>query len=341
MPHSIKISLWLYLCAAAVFAMAIVGAITRLTESGLSITEWAPITGILPPLSEAGWAHEFSQYQATPQYKLVNAGMSLDDFRQIYFWEWLHRLMGRLIGIIYFAPLVIFWRKKLIPSQAKLPLVAIMILGFLQGVMGWYMVSSGLVDQPAVSHYRLAAHLGMAFIIFCSLLYMALSFSVSREPIADTQRPLRRLVMATLLLAVITIFWGALVAGLRAGLVYNNDFPFMGKYLWPSEMFSFSPWWKNFLDNHGAVQFAHRILALLFLAKVFFVVKKGTDTGGSRRITWLLSALLIVVCMQVGLGITTLLTHVNILVAALHQAGALTVLGILTALLYSMPKRVQ
>ncbi|MBI3442028.1 MAG: COX15/CtaA family protein [Proteobacteria bacterium] len=333
------ISCWLFSCAAAVFMMALIGAITRLTESGLSITEWKPVMGALPPLNDTAWAHEFSLYQATPQYKDINLGMSLESFKQIYFWEWLHRLFGRLIGVIYFIPLVRFWIKKQIPSEAKKTLLGILALGFLQGAMGWYMVKSGLVDQPAVSHYRLAAHLGLAFIIFCSLLYMGLAFCTSRDPAAEKLVPLRKLVAGTLALAGITMMWGALVAGLRAGLIYNNDFPFMGKYVWPTEMFRFSPPWTNFFENHAAVQFTHRILALLTFITILFVVWKSSTVECPPRLRKLFSALLIMTCVQVGLGITTLVTHVNIVVANLHQAGALTILAILTALLYNLPKK--
>jgi len=337
MQPSRKISLWLFTCAAAVFAMALVGAVTRLTESGLSIAEWAPITGALPPLDDAGWSRAFSLYQQTPQYKLVNLGMSMDEFRRIYFWEWLHRLLGRLIGMIYFLPLAYCWAKKQIPDAAKKPLLGILLLGFMQGAMGWLMVASGLVDQPAVSHYRLAAHLGLAFVIFCALLYMGLAFSMPRDPEAGKLTPLRGMIKATLALAAVTMFWGALVAGLRAGMLYGNDFPFMGKYPWPTEMFHFSPWWKNFFENHAAVQFTHRLLALLLFVQVFFLAKKGMDAGATLRMTRLFAALLIMVCVQAGLGITALATHVNIVVAVMHQAGALALLGILTALLYHIP----
>ena len=328
---------WLFAVAAAVFLMALIGAVTRLTESGLSIVEWKPVSGACPPLNEAEWDNAFALYKASPQYKMVNIGMSLEGFKQIFFWEWLHRLWGRLIGVIYFAPLAYFWIRKQIPAAAKKPLLGILALGFLQGAMGWFMVKSGLVDQPAVSHYRLAAHLALAFVIFCSLFYMGLSFSVARAPAVKKLAPLRGMVKVTLALAGVTMLWGAFVAGLRAGLVYNDDFPLMGKHLWPGEIFDLSPWWINFFENHAAVQFVHRVLAVLAFSQILFVAWKSASFKCPPRLEKLFAVLLVMACVQVGLGITTVMTHVNIAAATLHQAGALTLLAILTALLYNIP----
>jgi cytochrome c oxidase assembly protein subunit 15 len=335
------LAFWLFACAAAVFLMALVGAVTRLTESGLSIVEWKPVTGALPPLNVAEWDNAFALYKASPQYKMVNIGMSLEGFKQIFFWEWLHRLWGRLIGVIYFAPLAYFWIRKQIPAAAKKPLLGILALGFLQGAMGWFMVKSGLVDQPAVSHYRLAAHLGLAFVIFCALFYMGLFLSVAPPPASKKLAPLRGMIKTALALAAVTMLWGAFVAGLRAGLVYNDDFPLMGKYLWPGEIFDLSPWWINFFENHAAVQFIHRVLAVATFAQILFVVWKSASFKCPPRLEKLFAVLLAVACVQVGLGITTVMTHVNIVAATLHQAGACTLLAILTALLYNIPgKRV-
>ena len=335
------IAFWLFACAAAVFLLALVGAVTRLTESGLSIVEWRPVTGALPPLDAAEWDNAFALYKASPQYKMVNIGMSLEGFKQIFFWEWLHRLWGRLIGIIYFAPLVYFWMKNRIPAAAKKPLLFILALGFLQGALGWLMVKSGLVDQPAVSHYRLAAHLLLAAVIFCALFHMGLAFSVRRYPAAEKLSPLRRLLVLSLVLAGLTMLWGAFVAGLRAGLVYNDSFPLMGKYLWPGEMFSLSPWWTNFFENHAAVQFVHRALAALAFLQIFFVVWSSRTFDFPRRLSGLFAALLAAVCVQAGLGIAVLLTGVNIIIATLHQAGALALLAVLTALLYDIPRHAK
>lgn len=313
------ISRWLFICAAAVFIMALVGAITRLTESGLSIVEWKPITGALPPLSESAWVQEFSLYQSSPQYALVNKGMSLAEFKDIYFWEWLHRLIGRLIGILYFIPFAYFWVRKRIPQDAKRPLLIILALGFLQGAMGWYMVKSGLIDRPSVSHYRLAAHLGLAFILFSALLYMGLRFSVVSKQVLRS-----RLLLGVFALVAITMVWGAFTAGLRAGLVYNDMFPFMGEHLWPSEMFE-----GNFLENHAAVQFTHRLLAVVTAVTGLTLAFKMRNA-----LPQLCALLALMLAVQVSLGIATVVTSVNIIPAVLHQAGALMLLAILTAFVY-------
>ena len=343
-------ALWLFTCAAALFLITLVGAVTRITESGLSIVDWKPVTGALPPLGDAAWSHEFSLYQTSPQYRQINAGMSLEDFKHIYFWEWLHRLLGRVIGLIYFIPLMWFWKKGQIPDAARKPLLGILALGFMQGALGWYMVKSGLVDQPAVSHYRLAAHLMLAVTIFCCLLRMGMIFSVPPEPGAEKLLPLRSLVRGAVVMAGVTMVWGAFTAGLRAGLVYNDSFPMMGAHLWPGEMFYLAPWWNNFFENHAAVQFTHRILALLTFCTLLTVAVKGLSLNAAQRrsgakqipgafaprLNRLLTALWIMACVQVALGITTLLTHVNVVIATLHQAGALTIMALLMALLHNI-----
>ncbi len=333
------LALWLFTCAAAVFLMALVGAVTRLTESGLSIVEWRPVTGALPPLDDAGWDRAFDLYKTSPQYKQVNAGMSLAEFKQIYFWEWLHRFWGRMIGVIYFIPLVYFLARKRIPDDAKKPLFGILALGFLQGLLGWFMVKSGLVDQPAVSHYRLAAHLGLALVIFCALFRMGLNFSLnenSPRPAEGQNDALRPLIKITLALAGLTILWGAFVAGLRAGMIYNS-FPLMGAHFWPDEIFALSPLWKNFFENHAAVQFTHRLLAILTFLQTMFLVWKSFTFACPVRRRILFIALGLTAWLQVALGITTLLTQVNLAAAVLHQAGALALLALLMALLHDIP----
>jgi cytochrome c oxidase assembly protein subunit 15 len=334
MTSSKALSRWIFSCAALVFLIMVVGAVTRLTESGLSIVEWKPVTGALPPLSEADWARAFELYQTSPQYQQVNAGMSLGDFKGIYFWEWLHRLIGRLIGIAYALPLAWFWYKKRVPAAARKPLLGILALGALQGAMGWYMVASGLVDRPAVSHYRLAAHLMLAVLIFCCLLRMGLRLSVPRAAGARALGSLRPWIRAATGLVAVTMVWGAFVAGLRAGVIYNDNFPLMGAHIWPGEIFYISPWWINFFENHATVQFTHRVLALLTTLSVLALAARGLFFNASRHLNVLFAALWGMVCVQVGLGITTLVTHVNIVAATLHQAGALAVLGLFMLLLH-------
>jgi cytochrome c oxidase assembly protein subunit 15 len=334
-----SIAAWLFICAAALFLTMLVGAATRLTESGLSIVEWKPVTGALPPLNETDWQQAFSLYQTSPQYKTVNVGMSFDEFRTIYYWEWSHRLLARLIGVIYAIPLAWFWIRGKLPEMTRKPLLGILALGFLQGALGWFMVKSGLVDQPAVSHYRLAAHLMMAVLIFCCLLRMGLWFSVKPDPAAQNLSPLRIFFRIASASVALTMIWGAFVAGLRAGVIYNNDFPWMGKHLWPGEIFHYTPWWINFFENHATVQFMHRVLAVTTLGIILSLLVKSFVSGLPRRVNFLLMALWGMVCTQVGLGIITLLTHVNIVVATVHQAGALTLLALLMALLHEIPHK--
>lgn len=329
-----KISLWLYISAAAVFLMAIIGAVTRLTESGLSIVEWKPVTGALPPLDAAAWQAEFDLYRQSPQYLKVNHGMSLEEFKQIFFWEWLHRLWGRLIGVIYAVPLLFFWRH--LPRDSRAPALGILALGLAQGAMGWYMVKSGLVDQPAVSHYRLAAHLMLAFLIYGCLLRFALSFSHVRAAGAERLSSLRGFVWATIVAASLTMTWGAFTAGLDAGLLYNT-FPTMDGHWLPPELGAIGPLWRDFLDEPAVVQFVHRVLAILTLAMTATLVlgaRKMSPPPALRQAMRLLGG---VAVLQVSLGIATLLSGVNIVLATLHQAGALLLISVLVWLLAALP----
>lgn len=316
---------WLMVCAALVFAMAVIGAITRLTESGLSIVEWKPVTGALPPLSDADWAAEFAKYQASPQGQTVNAGMTLAEFKTIFFWEWLHRLWGRLIGLVYALPLAAFWLTNRVAGGYKGKYLAVLALGALQGAVGWWMVASGLIDNPAVSHYRLAVHLGLAILLAAILYWMALTLlrrdgSLVMRPLESTPC-LRRHGRVALGFIALTILWGAFTAGLDAGLIYN-EWPLMGGKFMPGEMFAHTPLISNFFENHAAVQFTHRWLA--FAAFVLVL-----SFAWRVKSPWLATA----VVLQLGLGILTLISHVALPLAALHQAGALVTLA---ALLYEL-----
>lgn len=309
-----------------VFAMAIIGAVTRLTESGLSMVEWRPLIGALPPLSDAEWNRVFDLYRQTPEYRHINQGMTLGEFQQIFFWEWLHRLWGRLIGLVYAIPLAAFWVKGLIPEGYKKPLIGVLILGGLQGAMGWFMVMSGLIDRPSVSHYRLAAHLSLAFIIFACVmwLYYRLSPQIKR---AEAIFCVRRHGWVALAFVACTIVWGAFVAGLDAGLIYNS-FPYMGQgRLIPEDMWFLSPLWMNIFENAAAVQFAHRWLAIITMVVVgsFAWRVQSFALGG-------------MVLVQVGLGITTLLLQVPITVATMHQAGAFLLLMLLLKDIYKISR---
>ena len=336
-PTTRPIAVWLLACAGMVFAMAVIGAITRLTESGLSMVEWKPLIGILPPLSEAEWNRVFDLYRQTPEYRVYNAWMDLEGFKRIFFWEWFHRLWGQLIGFAFLIPFVWFLARRRVPRTLAPKLVGLFLLGGLQGVVGWFMVMSGLVDQPHVSHYRLALHLGLAIVIYGALLRVALGI-LDPIPLAGW-RPeaagLRRHARWALGLVAVTIVWGAFVAGIRAGFAYNT-FPLMAGHWLPPEVWNLSPWWINAFENTAAVQFLHRVLALTTGAVALALawrVWAARLPGRAGRVAALLAALIVV---QIGLGIATLLTVVAIPVAAAHQAGALLVVGALVWLLHDL-----
>lgn len=325
---------WLLACAGMVFAMAIIGAITRLTESGLSITEWKPITGAIPPLSHADWLVEFEKYRQIPEYKILNKGMSLEEFKFIYFWEWFHRLWGRLIGVVFLVPFVWFWATGRLTPALKLRGTGLLLLGGLQGFIGWFMVQSGLVDRTDVSHYRLALHLGVAFVIFAALMKVALDVldphpTTNRSEIATTPAGGLGLHLAAAggLLAV-TIVWGAFVAGMDAGFAYNT-WPLMAGTFAPPEMWNLSPPAVNFVENTAAVQFAHRWLAILTGLVVWSWCWRAARAGSGTRLAALAKALAAMMVVQVLLGITTLLSVVWIPLAAAHQGGAFVLVGLI------------
>ena len=258
------VRLWLLAMAALVFAMVIVGGATRLTDSGLSITEWLPILGAIPPLNDADWLEAFAKYKQIPEYQLVNKGMSLDEFKFIYWWEWAHRFLGRFIGVAFFIPLVLFWLSDRLPRWTKPHLVALFVLGGLQGALGWYMVSSGLVDRVDVSQYRLAAHLSLAVAIFAYLLWLALQLGRARAHAVDVSASAAFLVAAVTFAQIVL---GAFVAGLDAGHGYNT-WPLMEGSLVPPGLFSMSPGWVNLFENAMTVQFIHRSFAYAVVAMV-------------------------------------------------------------------------
>ncbi len=340
MPHKPghrSIAHWLYACAAAVFLMAVIGAITRLTESGLSIAEWNPVMGALPPLSESEWQRIFDIYKETPQFKQINSGMDLESFKKIFFWEWFHRLWGRAIGVLYILPFLWFLARGKLPGLYMPSFIGFFILGGLQGAMGWYMVKSGLVDNPAVSHYRLASHLFLAMLLYALMLKLALKLHIAPAQESVSLAPLKRLCRISIFLTVTTMVWGAFVAGLDAGLIYNS-FPMMGDRLWPSEILFLEPAWKNFVENPPSVQFTHRVLAIITFLSIFGLVKKSGrfHLSSSVRRAFLLLGLMIF--LQIGLGIATLLTAVSLPLAVGHQAGAFLLLGLLIRIDHEIPK---
>ena len=317
------IAIWLLACCILVFAMVVVGGVTRLTDSGLSIVEWQPIVGTMPPLGQKDWDELFEKYHQTPQYKKVNLGMSLDEFKGIFWWEYFHRLLGRVIGLAFFIPFLYFVVKRAIDRPLGLKLTGIFLLGGLQGAMGWYMVKSGLVDNPHVSQYRLTAHLGLAFLIYATMFWVALELLSPTVPSHGNirLRALRRFSVAITSLIFIMILSGGFVAGIRAGFAYNT-FPLMNGHFIPPEIFILEPWYRNFFDNMATVQFDHRMIAwtLAILIPVFWYRSRSLPLSGSARFAC--SLLLIMLAIQIGLGISTLLLVVPLPLAAAHQAGA-------------------
>jgi cytochrome c oxidase assembly protein subunit 15 len=316
-----SVAAWLLICCGLVFAMVVLGGVTRLTGSGLSIVEWKPVTGILPPLSAEAWDEAFDDYRQSPEFTKVNAHMDVHDFKNIFWLEYLHRLLGRTIGIVFLLPFVFFvWKGHIRkPELAKFSLM--FVLGGLQGVLGWYMVKSGLVDNPHVSQYRLVAHLVAAFVIYAYMFWVALSLLYpAGEPGRRHPWFIRSVVLTTAI--AVTIVSGGFVAGLKAGKIYNT-FPMMGDYWLPPGILALEPLWRNFFENLATVQFDHRLLAIAtFLAIVVYWAAART-TPLPNRLRKATNALLHTAILQVALGISTLLLFVPTLLAASHQAVAM------------------
>ena len=319
-----QLAAWLLACCAIVFAIVVVGGVTRLTHSGLSITEWQPIVGTLPPLTDADWNVAFSKYQLTPEYLQVNKGMTLPEFQRIFWWEYFHRLLGRVVGLVFLVPFLWFLVRRKIPPGYGARLGIIFALGAAQGALGWFMVKSGLVDDPRVSQFRLTAHLGLAFLIFAAMFWTALSLlAPPRADPSSTAAATRRWTAAVALLVFLQVLSGGMVAGIRAGFAYNT-FPLMNGAWVPAEILAIEPAWKNFFYNMATVQFDHRLLAWILAAVVplawWNVVH---DSGVSRAARIGAHLLLAMLAIQVTLGILTLVHVVPLPLAALHQAGAL------------------
>lgn len=320
------VAIWLLVVAALVFAMVVVGGVTRLTRSGLSIVEWRPVTGAIPPLTEQQWLVEFDKYRQTPEYRQVNRGMTLDGFKNIFYVEWAHRLLGRLIGLVFLLPLLYFALRKRIERALVPKLVGIFILGGLQGALGWYMVKSGLVDIPRVSPYRLTAHLGLAIAIYAWTLWIALDLLYPKTN-AKPPRHLRRLGWGVTTLVGITILAGGFVAGTKAGFAFNT-WPLMYGQLVPEGMFALAPWWTNLFENIPTVQFNHRMLAYAVLIAVAIYGWLGLREKLDAHARTGFVLLPIAALLQVLLGIATLLLAVPVALGAAHQGGALLVLTV-------------
>ena len=323
------IRLWLYAVAVLIFAMVLVGGATRLTESGLSIVEWKPVNGTLPPLGEAAWQAEFDKYKSIPQFQHLNSAMTLAEFKTIFWWEWTHRLMGRLIGAAFLLPFLFFLAKGWIGEGLRWRLWTIFALGALQGAVGWWMVASGLADRVEVSQYRLATHLILACAIFAAIVWTAARLAQRTE--VESLRRTRAISLLLLGLVLAQIYLGALVAGLRAGLIYNTWPLIEGAFIPDAAKLWFEhPWWRNLFENTLTVQFSHRMVAyalwMLSLLWIVHVTRHVTDRG-VRLFAYKIAG---AVTIQALLGIMTLVYQVPIGLALAHQAMAITVLALAT-----------
>jgi cytochrome c oxidase assembly protein subunit 15 len=319
---------WLYVVLAVLMALFLVGGATRLTDSGLSITEWKPIHGVIPPLSEAEWQEELELYRQIPQYQQINKGMSLDEFKSIFWWEWAHRLLARGVGLVMALPLAFFWLSGRLESHLKPKLLGLLALGGFQGFIGWWMVASGLSERVSVSQYRLAIHLTLACIIFSAVMWVARGLAPHSAPPAEDRT--RRLAGAMALLVLLQIYLGALVAGLDAGMAYNT-WPLMDGSVVPGDLFVQQPWWINLFENPKTVQFVHRLGAYTVLAvAIWHALAAWRDRPGSthaKRAALLLG----MIVAQALIGITALLLVVPFGWSLLHHGFAIVVLGFAVA----------
>ena len=332
-----RVIYWLLTGCALIFVMVIVGGITRLTHSGLSISNYKLISGTIPPLNELEWQEAFDLYKQYPEYQKLNNHFSLEDFKDIYFWEWLHRVIGRLIGLVFFIPFLYFLITKQLSRPTIKKSIILMILGAFQGFLGWYMVKSGLVDNPDVSHYRLAAHLTTAFLTFAYTFWVALDLIFpSRKEINKSFRNLVRFGLVILLLQII---YGAFVAGLDAGFIHNH-WPLMseGKFMHETVYIEKEPLVLNFIEGKSGVQFAHRILAFIVLFTFIFIWLKSRGFSITNYQNKGLNALIILVFVQFLLGVLTIIFQVPVWLGIAHQIGAFFLLSAMTFTLHRFTK---
>ncbi len=319
-----SIIIWLLIVCIMIFTMVIIGGITRLTDSGLSMVEWKPILGAIPPMNEVEWNRVFDLYKNYPEYQKVNSGMTLSEFKFIFFWEYFHRLFGRLIGVVFFIPYLYFVIRKKVPKTLNTKLFIAFILGGLQGLMGWYMVKSGLVDRPDVSHLRLAAHFGLALIIIGYIFWIIFGQIIQTNEDFTFYPVIYKSLFALTILLSIQIVYGAFVAGLDAGLAFNT-FPKMGNHWIAETAFTMKSFWKDLIENNATVQFIHRTMGWLILiitTVVLFLGKSVTNKVQKNSLRYLLA----MVFIQFVLGVLTLVYLVPLSIASMHQAGAVILL---------------
>ena len=320
--HDRQIAYWLFFCAAVIFGMILLGGITRLTSSGLSMVDWKPIMGVIPPMTQADWQEMFLKYQQFPEYQKINVGMSLEDFKPIFMYEYLHRVLGRLIGVIFIVPFLFFYFSRRIKTGLTPKLVIMLIGGGCQGLLGWYMVKSGLVDNPHVSQYRLTAHLGAAVLIYGFILWTAfgLVLTARAQPVE-----LQRFSIGLSALIYLMILSGGLVAGTHAGNAYST-WPLMGDSFVPAGLYAMTPAWLSAFEDITTIQFNHRMFAYLIVALVVAFAIRAFRFGIVGRLKVGIFCLIGLLGMQVTLGISTLIFYVPIPVAAAHQVGAVALL---------------
>lgn len=331
-----KVIYWLLAGCFLIFIMVIIGGITRLTDSGLSISNYKLITGTIPPLNDTEWQEAFELYQQYPEYQKLHSHFTIDDFKSIYFWEWLHRLIGRLIGLVFIVPFLYFLVTKQLTKQTIKKCLVLLVLGGFQGFLGWYMVKSGLVDRPDVSHYRLAAHLTTAFLTFAATLWVALDLMYPNKKTTNTK--FRNLIIVSYTILVIQIIYGAFVAGLKAGLLHNH-WPLMneGKFLHNSA-YVLDPFYKNLIENPSGIQFVHRTLAYFVVISILILWVKSRKLSLSVLQKKGINTMLILVVFQFLLGVFTIVYAVPLWLGIAHQIGAFFLLSAMTFTLHRFSK---
>ncbi len=329
-PHHVAV--WLLIVCALIYMVIAIGGYTRLSGSGLSMVDWKPVTGVLPPLTQSQWQTEFDTYKQFPEYRYVNQDMTLDGFKTIFWVEYLHRVAGRLVALVFLLPLLYFWIRGYLSGAMRLRLVVVFMVGGLQGLLGWYMVKSGLVSDPSVSQYRLTAHLGLAVLLYSYILWLALSLLV-RKPDSGTTCPPRLLATAVICVGLVAVmlFSGGFMAGTHAGFIFNT-FPQMNGEWIPDQIFSLTPFWLNLLENTVAIQFFHRWMAVVTITAVVILwLQRFTIRRSALKVV--LDVVLAVVLIQFMMGVATLISQVELPIALIHQSGSVLLLTCLIAVL--------
>lgn len=332
-----KVIYWLFTGCALIFIMVVVGGITRLTHSGLSISNYKLISGTIPPMNETEWQTAFDLYKQYPEYQKLNNHFNLQDFKDIYFWEWFHRVIGRFIGLVFFIPFLYFLLKKQLTKPTIKKSIVLLCMGAFQGFLGWYMVRSGLVDNPDVSHYRLAAHLTTAFLTFAYTFWVALDLIYPNKK--EINKSFRNLVRFSLVILIIQIIYGAFVAGLDAGFIHNH-WPMMseGKFMHATVYIEQNPLYKNFIEGKSGVQFVHRMLAYIVVIFVFLIWKKSKKLNLTIPQSKGIKALLFILSLQFLLGVFTILLQVPVWLGVAHQVGAFFLLSAMIFTLHRFSK---